>query len=75
MSGKEKPEFDILKQKYNIYDVVDNTIDVYDMDKLLLDNRNNILGEYIGKMSDDNSLNKKALKYGVEAILATGDKK
>jgi DNA repair exonuclease SbcCD nuclease subunit len=74
-NGKTEAEFAELKSKYNISGVVDNTIAAYDVDRLLLDNSDNLLGKLIEGLSQNkNGINKKALKYGVEAILATGNK-
>lgn len=75
LANDVKPEFAVLEGKYRIYEVVDNTIGDYDLDKLLLDNEDNLLGKFITELSDtEDPIYKKALKYGVEAILATGDK-
>ena len=58
-----------------IYEIVDNTLCEYDLDKLYLDNEDNLLGQFIDRFAEaDDEISKRALKYGVEAILATGDK-
>ena len=58
-----------------IYEIVDNTLCEYDLDKLHLDNEDNLLGKFIERFADaEDEISKHALKYGVEAILATGDK-
>ncbi len=47
----------------------------YDMDKLLIDNENNLMGRFIKTFENTNdAIAAKALKYGVEAMIATGDK-
>ncbi|MGN0394516.1 MAG: exonuclease SbcCD subunit D [Coprococcus sp.] len=75
MGNGVKPDFSQLKMKYNIYDITDNTMCEYNMDKLLLDNENNLMGKFIKTLSEaDDEISKKALKYGVEAMIATGEK-
>lgn len=70
-----KPDFSQLKLKYNIYDITDNTMYEYNMDKLLLDNENNLMGRFIKALSEaDDEISRKALKYGIEAMIATGEK-
>lgn len=70
-----KPDFSQLKLKYNIYDITDNTMYEYNMDKLLLDNENNLMGRFIKTLSEsDDEISRKALKYGIEAMIATGEK-
>ncbi len=70
-----KPDFSQLKLKYKIYDITDNTMYEYDMDKLLLDNENNLMGRFIKTLSEaDDVTSRKALKYGIEAMIATGEK-
>lgn len=75
MANGLKPDFSKLMRDYRIYEIVDNTLCEYDMDKLLLDNEDNLLGRFIDRLSEaEDAISKRALKYGVEAILATGDK-
>lgn len=76
MANGLNTDFSTLRRKYRISEIVNNTLCEYDMDKLLLDNEDNLLGKFISSLSkSDDELSKKALKYGVEAILATGDKR
>ena len=76
MAAGIRPDFSSLKYKYRISDITDNTLCEYDMDKLLLDNEDNLLGKFISSFEGaEDEISKKALKYGVEAILATGDKR
>lgn len=75
MGNGVRPEYDVLKQRFQVYDIIDNTLCEYDMDKLLEENEDNLLGKYIMHFGDaDDEISRKALKYGVEAILATGEK-
>ncbi len=76
MAAGIRPDLSSLKYKYRISDITDNTLCEYNMDKLLLDNEDNLLGKFISNLEDaEDEISKKALKYGVEAILATGDKR
>lgn len=75
MANGLKLDFFGLMRNYRIYEIVDNTLCVYDLDKLYLDNEDNLLGQFIDRFAEaDDEISKRALKYGVEAILATGDK-
>ena len=70
-----KPEFARLRREFNIYEILDNTLNEYDLDKLYLDNETNLLGRFIEAYADkEDEISQKALKYGVEAILATGER-
>ena len=70
-----KPDFAQLKLKYNIYDVTDNTMYEYSIEKLYLDNENNLMGRFIKTLSEqEDEISKKALRYGIEAMIATGEK-
>ncbi len=70
-----KPNFSPVARKYMVYEVLNNTMLEYDMDKLLIDNENNLMGRFIKTFENTNdAIAAKALKYGVEAMIATGDK-
>ena len=70
-----KPVFDNLPEEYMIYSVVDNTMFNYNADSLMKDNEHNVLGRFISGLSGKNdAVSKKALEYGLEAIVATGEK-
>lgn len=67
--------FEKLSAEYKIYDIVDNTMFDYNKDSLMRDNANNVLGKFIAELSDkDDVVSKKALEYGLEAVIATGEK-
>ncbi len=47
----------------------------YNADGLKRDNEHNVLGRFIAELSgEDDEVSKKALEYGLEAIIATGEK-
>lgn len=70
-----RPQFDDVSQDYKIYEVVDNTMFEYNADGLKRDNEHNVLGRFIAELSgEDDEVSKKALEYGLEAIIATGEK-
>lgn len=67
-----------LSKRYNINEVIDKTQYDYDVNELLAGNENNLLGRFIKALSDEESneneeIRKKALKYGIEALLEAGD--
>lgn len=68
-----------LTKRYNINEIIDHTQADYDVDELLAQNENNLLGRFIQAMSDDSStedgeIRSKAMRYGIDALLAAGDK-
>lgn len=68
-----------LTKRYYINEVIDRTKTDYDIEELLSQNENNLLGRFIQAMSDENgtedeNIRSKALRYGIEALLAAGDK-
>ena len=67
-----------LNKRYNINEIIDKTQYDYDVNELLSGNENNLLGRFIKALSDEDSseneeIRKKALKYGIEALLEAGD--
>lgn len=61
-----------LKSLGNVCELVDETLPDYDFDALYRDNADNIIGLYIQKIrqkADQDELAKKALYYGIEALL------
>lgn len=67
--------FEKLTSEYMIYDIVDNTMFDYNKDSLMMDNEHNVLGRFISGLSDkDDVVSRKALEYGLEAVIATGEK-
>lgn len=70
-----KPQFDSLQEECMIYDVVDNTMFDYSVDSLVRDNEHNVLGRFITELSGEaDEVSRKALQYGLDAIIATGEK-
>ena len=68
-----------VSRRYNIYEIINETQSDYDINELLVGNENNLLGRFIrelsdGKSSGDAELRAKALRYGLEALLAAGEK-
>ena len=63
----------LLMTKGDILSVADETVPDYDFDRLLDENRDNIIGHYIAKiqqMDQPESLKQKALYYGIRALEA-----
>ncbi|MDD6327183.1 MAG: DNA repair exonuclease [Eubacteriales bacterium] len=68
-----------LTKRYNINEIINHTQADYDMEELLADNENNLLGRFIRTLTDeesteDENIRSKALRYGIEALLAAGDR-
>ncbi len=68
-----------LSKRYNINEIIDKTQYDYDINELLTGNENNLLGRFIKTLSDEEheeneEIRRKALKYGIEALLEAGDK-
>ncbi|GMQ57509.1 DNA repair exonuclease [Vallitalea sediminicola] len=61
-------------EEYVIYaEIIDNTTPDYDLDKLKLENENNVIGKYIEYMEKQNTqdeISKLALYEGIEALLS-----
>lgn len=63
---------EILKDSYNIIDIIDETLPDYDFRKLYEDNIDNIIGMYISKingMDIQEDLKNRALYLGIEALM------
>jgi hypothetical protein len=67
-----------LTRQYNINEIIDKTEYNYDIDELVTENENNLLGRFIKALRSDNTeddsshdekTREKALKYGLEALL------
>lgn len=74
--GYRDPEFELdlteIENTGNVVDIVDNTVPDYDFGELYEDNKDNILGMFIGRYIDKNELTpveEKSLYYGTKALL------
>lgn len=74
--GRRDPEINFdcesLKAEGNILTVIDETVPDFDFDRLLEDNRGNIIGRYIESvrnMKVEDDVRARALEYGVTALL------
>lgn len=74
--GYRDPDFEIdsgeIESVGNIVSILDSTVPDYDFEELYEDNKDNILGMFIGKYIDKEELSpleKKALYYGTKALL------
>ena len=75
-SGYRDPDFDIdvsdIEGVGNVVSVTDNTVPDYDFEELYAENKDNILGMYIKKFLDRESLTplqRKTLYYGTKALM------
>lgn len=70
------PDCHRLLQQYRISGTIDATRAEYDIPQLYQDNYENLLGYYIAALQDQSDeISQKALQFGVEAMLATGNYK
>lgn len=63
---------EVLKDCYYYAEIIDNTIPDYDLEKLMIQNKNNIIGMFIeemGKKDLENEVVKSALYAGLEVLL------
>lgn len=68
-----------LTRRYNINEIIDNTERDYDINELFINNQTNLTGRFIDRLADEgdderHEIRQKALVYGIEAMLGTGDK-
>ena len=58
----------------NVIEVVDQTVPDYDFNELYEENKNNLIGMYIDHIcnsGEEDEIIRKALYYGIEALLNT----
>ena len=70
-------DFTSLVNKYNIYEVISEVSEVYDIGKIYEENRDNLIGRFIGQLSDgyySDEVCKKAIHYGLDVLLKTGER-
>lgn len=77
IDSKVDIDLSILKSKYYINQIINKTEEYYDLNKLMQENQNNIVGKFINTLSNDDALEnedirKKALRYGVDALVEIG---
>lgn len=61
-----------IKKLGNVYEVMDESLPDFDFDALCRDNLDNLIGMFIqriGQKTDDDEIAKKALYFGIEALL------
>ena len=77
LKGMRDPgcEFDLdgIKRRYRVYSIVDETEPRYDFGQLYAEHPSDMIGLYIHELNvpDKSDVQKKALYYGVSALLAT----
>ncbi|MBQ9233901.1 MAG: DNA repair exonuclease [Lachnospiraceae bacterium] len=81
LKGKVDSKVDInlsrIKTQYLINQIINRTEEYYNLDKLMQENKNNIVGMFISNLSDEESsekeeIRKKAIQYGVDALVEIG---
>ena len=77
ITGKINPDIHIdlsvLKEEFNIAQIIDETEPQYDFHKLFKEHSNDMIGFFVRDMdtSDASPLEKKALYYGIDALIKT----
>lgn len=69
-------DFSGLVAKYNIYEVITEISEEYDLNKIYEENQGNLVGRFIGQLSDNyygDEICKKAIHYGLDVLLKTGE--
>lgn len=69
-------DFSSLVAKYNIFEVLTEEAETYDLNKILEENQNNLIGRFINELSDNyygDEICKKAIHYGLDVLLKTGE--
>lgn len=70
-SEEVQPDFYALTSRYMISMVEDQTRGALDIDELLAENEDNLIGQFIMQLRDkDDIVSKKALEYGLDALLS-----
>ncbi len=82
LKGRINSELEInisaLSRQYLVNEVIDRTERDYDANELYINNESNVVGRFIDKLAVDgddeaHEMRQKALLYGLEAILKTGE--
>lgn len=69
-------DFSSLVDRYNIYEVITEVSEEYDLNKIYEENQNNLIGRFIDQLSDNyygDEVCKKAIHYGLDVLLKTGE--
>lgn len=69
-------DFSSIVEKYNIYEVITELSDDYDLNKLYEENKDNLIGKFINQLFDNyysDEVCKKAIHYGLDVLLKTGE--
>lgn len=78
-SDNTKINFSRIKERYNIYEILNMTISDEDEKILQVENETNMMGGFIketkGAYTLDESIRNKALRYGLEALIMAGEER
>lgn len=69
-------DFSRIQNQYNIYEVITEISEEYDLNKVLEENRDNLIGRFIEQLADNyygDEICKKAVHYGLDVLLKTGE--
>ena len=79
--SKDNMSFDLsrIKNRYNIYEILNMTISDDDEKMLRVENEKNMMGSFIrevnGSYTVDERIRSKALRYGMEALIMAGEER
>jgi len=64
--------FKQIKNRFNIYAIVDKTLSRHDENMIYRDNQHNLIGRFIDNINEsyeqDEEVRSKAVRYGIEAL-------
>ena len=77
LAGERAPDIrfdpEIIMMAGQIVDITDNTIPAFDLDRLREEHSHDLISHYIEKLSGGSALERKALSYGLAALLDPGN--
>ncbi len=72
-----KPDFTRLRNRFNIYEIDDQTISTREQELLKIENTTNLVGSFTQQIADsysvDEKIREKAGRYGLEALIRAGE--
>ena len=72
-----KFNFKKIKDRFYINDIIDRTLSSRDEENIYIENENNLIGRFIKNVREsydiDEEIRKKAVTYGIEALISSGE--
>ncbi len=70
--------FKKIKDRFNVYTIIDKTLSRHDENKIYDENQHNLIGKFIDNIKEsyeqDEEVRTKAVRYGIEALFTSGDR-